>query len=58
MSAAERTVEKASVKKSLYFKDPFMDISSDLSKAENIKKMKADASLITCPMFYLTDSTD
>lgn len=33
-------------------------ISSDPSKAETIKKMKADASLITCPMLCLTDSTD
>jgi hypothetical protein len=33
-------------------------ITSDPSKSEDIKRMKADTSLITCPMLCLTDSTD
>jgi hypothetical protein len=33
-------------------------ISNDPAKTDAIKKMKADVSLITCPMLCLTDSTD
>jgi hypothetical protein len=33
-------------------------ITDDPSKSEDIKKMKADTRLISCPMLCLTDATD
>jgi hypothetical protein len=53
VSAGEKTVS------SIYSEIlPFWGITDDPAQAENLRKMKADTKLITCPMLCLNDAMD